>query len=214
MKPAVRWLGGLLACVLAPAALAQGGKDAVARVDAYLATVNTLTANFSQVVRNRDNQVVDRASGTLSLSRPDRLRWDYQQPYLQTIVADGKQLWLYDSDLEQVTVRALEQGLGSTPAMLLSGHGKAGDAFTSLAVQQLGDWTWCRLKPKQAGSDFEQVSLAFDRKGELAAMELGDKLGQTTVIEFGALRRNRPLDQRLFRFQPPPGADVIGRAEP
>jgi len=165
-------------------------------------------------VRNRDNQIVDRASGTLSLSRPNRFRWDYQKPYVQTIVADGKRLWLYDSDLEQVTVRALEQGLGSTPAMLLSGAGKVGDAFVSVAVQQQGDWTWCRLKPKQEGSDFEQVSLAFDRKGELAAMELRDKLGQATVIEFGALRRNPPLDQRLFRFEPPPGADVIGRAEP
>lgn len=213
MKIARCWIAGWFACVLAPVALAQGG-DAVTRVDAYLATVNTLTADFSQVVRNRDGQIVDRASGKLSLSRPDRFRWDYQKPYLQTIVADGKQLWLYDSDLEQVTVRALEQGLGSTPAMLLSGSGKVGDAFTSAAVQRQGDWTWHRLAPKQQGSDFEQVSLAFSRKGELAAMELRDKLGQTTVIEFGALRRNVALDQRLFRFEPPPGADVIGRAGP
>ena len=213
MKRASTWLAGLLACALAPVALAQGG-DAVGRIDAYLATVNTLSADFSQVVRNRDGQIVDRASGQLSLSRPDRFRWDYQKPYVQTIVADGKQLWLYDSDLEQVTVRALEQGLGSTPAMLLSGSGKVGDAFASAAVQRQGDWTWYRLTPKQQGSDFEQVSLAFDRKGELAAMELRDKLGQTTVIEFGALRRNVALDQRLFRFEPPPGADVIGRAGP
>jgi outer membrane lipoprotein carrier protein len=211
MNRASAWWAGLLACALAPMASAQGG-DAVSRVDSYLATVNTLSADFSQVVRNRDGQIVDRASGKLSLSRPDRFRWDYQKPYLQTIVADGKQLWLYDSDLEQVTVRALEQGLGSTPAMLLSGSGKVGDAFASAAVQRQGDWTWYRLAPKQQGSDFEQVSLAFDRKGELAAMELRDKLGQTTVIEFGALRRNVALDQRLFRFEPPPGADVIGRA--
>jgi outer membrane lipoprotein carrier protein len=214
MNRASRWLAGLLVCALAPVALAQGSADAVARVEAYLATVNTLSADFSQVVRNRDGQIVDRASGKLSLSRPDRFRWDYQKPYLQTIVADGKQLWLYDSDLEQVTVRALEQGLGSTPAMLLSGSGKVGDAFASAAVQRQGDWTWYRLVPKQQGSDFDQVSLAFDRKGELAAMELRDKLGQTTVIEFGALRRNVALDQQLFRFEPPPGADVIGRAGP
>jgi outer membrane lipoprotein carrier protein len=214
MNVAARWIGGLFACALAQTTVAQGEGDAVARVDAYLAAVKTLTANFSQVVRNREDQIVDRASGTLSLSRPNRFRWDYQKPYVQTIVADGKRLWLYDSDLEQVTVRALEQGLGSTPAMLLSGAGKVGAAFASVAVQRQGDWTWCRLKPKQEGSDFEQVSLAFDRKGELAAMELRDKLGQTTVIEFGALRRNPPLDQRLFRFEPPPGADVIGRAEP
>jgi len=113
-----------------------------------------------------------------------------------------------------VTVRALEQGLGSTPAMLLSGSGKVGDAFESVAVQQQGDWTWCRLAPKQPGSDFEQVSLAFERKGELAAMELRDKLGQVTVIEFGGLKRNVALDKGLFRFEPPPGADVIGRAVP
>jgi outer membrane lipoprotein carrier protein len=213
MTIARRSIAGWFACVLAPVALAQGG-DAVGRVEAYLATVNTLSAEFSQVVRNREGDVVDRASGKLSLSRPDRFRWDYEKPYLQIIVADGKQLWLYDSDLEQVTVRALEQGLGSTPAMLLSGSGKVGDAFASSAVQRQGDWTWYRLVPKQQGSDFEQVSLAFGRKGELAAMELRDKLGQTTVIEFGALRRNTALDQRLFRFEPPPGADVIGRAGP
>ena len=213
MARAARWLGGLLACLVAPVALAQGG-DAVARVDRYLATLKTLSANFSQVVRNRDGQVTDRASGTLSIARPDRFRWDYQKPYLQTIVSDGKRLWLYDSDLQQVTVRALEQGLGSTPAMLLSGAGKVGDAFAAAGVETKGDWTWCRLTPQQDGSDFEQVSLAFTRGGELAAMELRDKLGQSTVIEFGAVKRNLPLDDQLFRFEPPPGADVIGRAEP
>jgi len=214
MAAAARWTVGLLASLLAPATWAQGAEDAVACVDAYLASLKTLSANFNQVVRSRDDQVADRASGTLSLSRPDRFRWDYQQPYLQTIVADGKRLWLYDSDLEQVTVRDLEQGLGSTPAMLLSGAGKVGEAFVSVGVQRQGDWTWCRLRPKQDGSDFEQVSLAFDRSGGIAAMELRDKLGQATVIEFGAVRRNLPLDERLFRFEPPPGADVIGRAGP
>ena len=214
MRREARWVAGLLAGVIAPLALGASDGDALARVERYLASVNTLSASFSQVVRNRDGQVVDRASGTLSVSRPNRFRWDYQQPYAQVIVADGRQLWLYDSDLEQVTVRALEQGLGSTPAMLLSGSGKVADAFTAVAVEQRGEWTWCRLRPAQEGSDFEQVSLAFDRRGELAAMELRDKLGQTTVIEFGALRRNPPLDQRVFRFEPPPGADVIGRAEP
>jgi outer membrane lipoprotein carrier protein len=214
MPHAARWMLGWLACLLAPVALAQGAGDAVARVDAYLASVKTLSADFAQVVRNRDGEVVDRASGTLSLSRPNRFRWDYRQPYLQTIVADGERLWLYDSDLEQVTVRALEAGLGSTPAMLLSGSGKAGDAFAALGIEREGEWTWARLRPKQESSDFDRVGLAFDARGELAAMELRDKLGQSTVIEFGNVRRNPPLDAALFRFEPPPGADVIGRAAP
>jgi len=213
---ALPFVRGLVASLLVLAAQSAGaaGGDSLARVEAYLGSLKTLSAEFVQVVRNRDGQIVDRATGTLSLSRPDRFRWDYREPYVQTIVADGRKLWLYDSDLEQVTVRTLESGLGSTPAMLLSGDGKVRDAFDGLPVERKGDWTWSRLRPKQGGSDFEQVSLAFDARGELAGMELRDKLGQATLIEFGAVRRNRPLSDELFRFEPPPGADVIGRAAP
>jgi outer membrane lipoprotein carrier protein len=214
MQRPARWIGPLAACLWLSRALAQGGGDAVARVEAYLASTRTLTAEFTQVVRSRGGAVTDRSAGTLSLARPDRFRWDYREPYLQAIVADGKRLWLYDSDLAQVTVRTLEAGLGSTPAMLLSGTGKVGDAFESVAVERAGEWTWCRLRPRSAGSDFEQVGLAYDARGELAAMELEDKLGQSTVIEFGGVRRNSPLDDALFRFVPPPGADVIGEAAP
>ena len=128
----------ILAQVRAPAFLtlllvpiASFAADSIARVDAYLATLSTLTADFVQVVQDKQGQVTERAAGTLSISRPNRFRWDYQQPYVQTIVADGKKLWLYDPDLEQVTVRSLEQGLGATPAMLLSGSGKVGDAFSA-----------------------------------------------------------------------------------
>jgi outer membrane lipoprotein carrier protein len=200
----------VLALALAPAA--SYAADAVARVDAYLASLRTLTAQFSQVVHDKRGLVTDRATGQLSISRPNRFRWDYREPYEQTIVADGRKLWLYDPDLQQVTVRLLEQGLGATPAMLLSGAGKVGDAFTSGAVEQRGDWTWYRLLPKQHGSDFERVSLAFDGSNELAAMELVDKLGQTTSIEFGQVRRGAKLDDKVFTFVPPRGADVIGEA--
>jgi outer membrane lipoprotein carrier protein len=204
----------MLSALFPPAspALAESSPDAVARIDAYLGSFRTLSANFAQTVRNSEGQPTERASGTLALSRPDRFRWDYRAPYLQTIVADGERLWLYDSDLEQVTVRELESGLGSTPAMLLSGSGRVGDAFESAGVEKRGDWNWCRLRPRDPQSDFESVSLAFDARGELAGMELRDKLGQLTVIEFTDVRRNPSLDASLFRFTPPPGADVIGRA--
>lgn len=202
----------LVAAAVQPAL--ASATDSVARIEAYLANLKTLSAEFVQVVQDRRGQVTDRASGTLSLQRPDRFRWDYREPHEQVIVADGRQLWLYDPDLEQVTVRSLEQGLGATPAMLLSGAGKVGDAFVAGPVERSRDWTWCRLVPKQQGSDFERVSLAFDAKNELAAMELVDKLGQTTLIEFRQLQRGARLDPALFRFVPPPGADVIGTAPP
>jgi outer membrane lipoprotein carrier protein len=113
-----------------------------------------------------------------------------------------------------VTVRALDQGLGSTPAMLLSGSGRASDAFSAGPVQQRGELSWATLLPGRRGSDFERVSLAFDGKGELAAMELVDKLGQATDIEFRSLVRNGKVDEAAFRFVPPKGADVIGNAGP
>ena len=186
--------------------------DSVARVDAYLASLKKLTAAFVQVVQDKQGQVTERATGTLTVSRPNRFRWDYREPYAQTIVADGRKLWLYDPDLEQVTVRSLEQGLGATPAMLLSGSGKVGDAFSAGPIEQLQGKTWYRLAPKQKGSDFERVSLGFDGRNELAAMELVDKLGQTTTIEFSRVKRGVALDDSLFRFVPPDGTDVIGEA--
>lgn len=210
MKPVRARMPALLAAVLLP--MAAQASDAVARVDAYLASLRTLAADFVQVVQDKRGQVTERASGTLMLSRPDRFRWDYAEPYVQTIVADGRKLWLYDPDLQQVTVRSLAQGLGATPAMLLSGAGKVGDAFRSGTVETLQGTTWCRLLPARPGSDFEQVSLGFDSRGELVAMELVDKLGQTTTIRFAGVRRGAKLDDSLFRFVPPAGADVIGEA--
>jgi outer membrane lipoprotein carrier protein len=201
--------GAALACLVL-ALPAHAADDAVARVASYLAGVRTLSASFVQVVRDREGRITERATGLFSLARPDRFRWDYREPYQQLIVADGKRLWLYDADLQQVTVRSLEEGLGSTPALLLSGAGRVEDSFGSLQVERDGDWTWCRLKPLATTSDFETVSLALAPGGELAAMELADKLGQTTRIDFSELTRNGTLDDRQFRFEPPPGADVIG----
>ncbi len=201
-----------LLCIACAASAAE--PDAVARTEAYLEDLDTLSAGFVQVVRDREGRITDRATGSLYISRPDRFRWEYRDPYVQTIVADGRRLWLYDAELEQVTVRALEAGLGSTPAMLLSGSGSVGEGFEAVSVQRDGDLTWCRLKPRETTSDFESVSLAFSGSGELVAMQLEDKLGQSTEIGFGEVRRNAVLDEALFRFEPPQGADVIGEAGP
>jgi chaperone LolA len=204
----------LFAAALMAASLpAAAADDSLSRVEAWLRSVRTLSADFVQVVRSRDGQITSRATGTLSLSRPDRFRWDYRQPYVQVIVADGRRLWLYDADLEQVTVRPLEAGLGSTPAMLLSGAGSVGESFTGGPVERDGEWTWCRLVPKQRGSDFESMSLGFNGRGALVAMQLVDKLGQSTELVFSAVALNTQLDADLFRFTPPKGADVIGDAK-
>jgi outer membrane lipoprotein carrier protein len=154
---------------------------------------------------------VEEASGTLAIRRPDRFRWDYRDPYQQIIVADGSRIWLYDSDLEQVTVRKLDDTLSATPAMLLSGQGNLQDNFTVTQAAQDGPVYWVRMEPRRDDTDFKWVRLGFDGQ-TLKFMQLADKLGQTTQLEFSQFERNPPLDPSRFTFTPPPGADVIGDA--
>jgi outer membrane lipoprotein carrier protein len=212
-RPGRTWCALFAAALLAVAPGAHAAEDAVAVVERFLDGLQTLQADFVQVVRDRQGQITDRSYGTLRLSRPDRFRWDYREPYVQTIVADGRRLWLHDDDLQQVTVRPLEGGLGATPAALLSGSGDVSALFAAAGIDEADGWRWCRLTPLQAGSDFERVSLAFTAGGELAAMELRDKLGQSTRVDFESLRRNPSLDDALFRFTPPKGVDVIGKVD-
>jgi outer membrane lipoprotein carrier protein len=180
------------------------------RMDRFMQGLTGLEAAFRQVLRDSRGQVAERSSGTLQVSRPDRFRWDYSAPHAQVIVSDGTRLWLYDPDLEQVTVRALGQSLAGTPAMLLSGGGNLRDAFTVERVEQGGDGTfWVRLVPKRSDTDFRRVRLGFNGDA-LRFMELEDKLNQTTVLEFTALKRNPVVDPDVFAFKPPAGADVIG----
>jgi len=189
-----------------------GVESGYQRVDRFMQGLTGLEAGFKQVLRDSRGQVAEQSSGTLKVSRPDRFRWDYAAPHAQVIVSDGKRLWLYDPDLEQVTVRALDQSLAGTPAMLLSGGGNLRDAFTVERVQQAGEGTfWVHLAPKRADTDFRRVRLGF-RADVLQFMELEDKLNQTTVLEFNGLKRNPTLDASQFTFKPPPGADVIGDA--
>lgn len=198
-----------LACVAAaPGGDAQAGRQ---RIERFLEGLGGLEAQFEQVLTDRAGQVVDESSGSLAIKRPDRFRWDYREPYEQVIVADGERVWLYDRDLEQVTVRKLDETLSATPAMLLSGASALEDNFTVTRTDREGDVAWVHMEPRRDDTDFKWVRLGFDGE-RLRFMELGDKLGQTTRLEFTQLERNPPLDPARFTFTPPPGADVIGDA--
>lgn len=186
----------------------QAGRQ---RVESFLQGLEGLQAQFKQVLTDRGGQAIDEASGTLSIRRPDRFRWDYREPYEQVIVADGARIWLYDSDLEQVTVRKLDDTLSATPAMLLSGRGNLEDNFRVTQVTGAGAVQWVRLEPKRDDTDFKWVRLGFEGP-VLRFMQLADKLGQTTNLELSKLERNPPLDPSRFTFTVPPGADVIGDA--
>jgi outer membrane lipoprotein carrier protein len=197
-----------LAWGLAPAIADEGPAVAPEQLRAFLAETVTLEARFSQVLLEADSAHAQVSEGSFYLHRPQRFRWDYTSPTPQLVVADGEHLWLYDPDLEQVTVRRLDDGLSSTPAMLLSGDGALEDSFRLGAAYQEDGLDWVELAPLSEAADFAAVRVGFEA-GRLASMELMDALGQTTVIRFSDVKLNPPLDAALFSFSPPAGVDVI-----
>ena len=206
-----RWPAAMILLCCAHVAF---GADAAAgrqKVEGFLQGLQSLQAQFKQTLSDRTGQVVEEASGELAIRRPDRFRWDYREPNQQVIVADGTRIWLYDSDLEQVTVRKLDDTLSATPAMLLSGQGNLQDNFTVTQMSQEGVVQWVRMEPKRDDTDFKWVRLGFDG-ATLKFMQLADKLGQTTTLEFSQLQRNPAIDPSRFTFTVPAGADVIGDA--
>jgi len=171
----------------------------------------TLTARgeFEQKIYDRNRKLLQESRGTLVFSRPGKFRWTYVKPYAQLIVGDGSRVWIYDEDLKQVTVKKLDQALGSTPAALLAGNNEAMRAFRLSDQGAKGGLEWVEATPRDKEGGFERIRMGFGASG-LEVMELLDGFGQTTVLRFRSFQRNPRLDPALFRFVPPKGADVIG----
>jgi outer membrane lipoprotein carrier protein len=202
-----------LAALLLPwSAGADGPADARAatRLEAALAGLSSLRAEFRQTVTDAGGRETESAAGTVALARPGKFRWDYRTPE-QLIVSDGTTVWLYDVELEQVTVRPVADALVGTPAQLLSGEADLGASFAITDGGTEDGLAWSRLEPKSAEGDFRELRVGI-ADGELRRMVLVDRLGQTTRLDFDRIERNPRLDPDSFRFSPPPGVDVIGRA--
>jgi len=199
-------LRGLLLALLLPAAAQASGVD---RFQAYLRNTQTARADFEQQVYDRERKLVQRSTGNFAFLRPGRFRWSYAQPYAQLIVGDGTRVWVYDEDLNQVTVRAMARALGSTPAALLAGAADVERAFELSDAGSHDGLDWLEAKPREREAGFERIRLGMGPAG-VQAMELTDHFGQTTVLRFSSIVRNPPLEASAFRFVPPKGADVLG----
>ena len=215
MIPRMTALMGLLASLaLVSAARAQ------TPLDTYLSHLKTLRAEFAQTVTDGKGEQVQNAQGTLVIVRPGRFRWeltpDGGSP--QLMVADGKNLWFYDRDLEQVSVKAATAALTATPAGLLSGDGNIRELFTVAPAGKKDGFDWVLVTPKESDADFREARLGFGtglrQEGELKRMVLKDKLGQTVRLEFFKSERNPPVAESEVKFTPPSGADVIGTPTP
>lgn len=188
---------------------AQADEEATAkRLSGLLGNAKTLTARFSQLTLDATGTHLQETSGQLALKRPGQLRWHTDAPLEQLLVSDGKQVWLYDPDLEQVTIQALDQRLTHTPALLLSGDVSQIRESFEIEHKEAGDVVDFILKPKASDTLFDSLRLSF-RGGVINDMQLIDSVGQRTNILFMGVKMNQPLKADTFTFEIPEGADVI-----
>ncbi len=203
----------LCATLALAASSAQAAAAATAPLDEFLKGLVTLKARFEQVLLDEQGVERERSRGTFYLSRPGRFRWDYESPYQQSIVADGQRVYVYDKDLEQVTVKPLQKALGSTPALLLDGEVNIEERFVVSRGAPAEGLVWLDLGPRDARAARESGGYAEIRLGfagaRLKRMDLRDNLNQTTRIDFKNAERNPSLDPSLFTFTPPEGVDVL-----
>lgn len=208
MLPRFPFLALLLAFV-APSAAAATPQV----LQAFSAGLEGLDGRFVQRVFDADEQMTEETQGRVALSAPRQFRWEYEEPFPQLIVADGERVFIYDPDLEQVTVRRQSDEEQSSPLAALIEPGALERQF-EIEFEQPRDGTeWVRLTPRGEETAFTVAELGL-RDGELLEMHMTDSLGQRTEILFSDWQRNPPFPTSTFRFVPPPGVDVVGAVEP
>lgn len=208
MKPS-HWCDRVLTLLVLLLTVLPLTASAADLVSDWFSNLASIQADFTQTVVDSDGEQVQDSRGQVWIERPGRFRWDYRTPYRQLIVSDGKQLWTYDEDLEQATVKDLDVALSSTPAMLLSGYRPLSEVMTWEAEGESDGTAWFRLQPREQDSSVENVRIGF-RDRQLDTLEVVDGFGNHTHIRFAGLQRNRSLDDRLFHLKLPPGTDIIG----
>jgi len=205
-----RLLAGAMLAVsgpLWPLAAAAADSDAVARLERFVAEVQSGRAGFEQTVTTPDGARRKASTGSLEFVRPGRFRFDYRKPYPQLLVGDGQTVWSYDPDLQQATRRPMDQALGTTPAALLTG-GDLSHSFTLSADPDADGLVWARAVPKASESPFQWMRVGFD--GPLPArVEILDRFGQRTLLRFTGFEAGVTIDAERFRFTPPAGTDVL-----
>lgn len=178
----------------------------------YLGHVKSLSARFEQFVFNQSSQEPENSKGNITVLSPDRFRLIYNKPYKQEYVADGKLLWSYDEDLEQVTVKKQEGLLANSPAIVLANPANLESVYLVKGQGVKDNIDWFYLTPKQADSQFDHIRLGF-AGNNLYIMELFDSFGSRTQLKFIELHYNPKVSAADFKFTPPAGVDVVGDIE-
>ncbi len=185
---------------------------AVERVDPlkmFLSEFDSMQANFSQTLLNENGEQLEKTSGTLYLQQPGKFHWQYKEPYVQEIISNGEVLWIYDEDLEQLTIRDIDrETIEKTPAAIILGDSRLEKHFVQVDMGNIDGFEWIELTPRDLEAQYKSIRIGFDRR-RLGMMIIADNLGQTTRIDFNQVNKNAALSADLFDFDIPDGIDVI-----
>lgn len=184
-------------------------EDPAQRLKAALKNMDNLSAEFKQTLLDEDKQVIQQSRGTLALQRPGKFAWIYTEPFEQRIVADGSELWIYDVELDQVTVKPIDEGISNAPIMILMKESDVSEQFNVSEVGQRKFLYWVELEPHAGDLEYTHIYIGLD-DDSVQAMELRDQFGQSTQIVFDNLRVGVVHNPATFKFVPPEGVDVYG----
>jgi outer membrane lipoprotein carrier protein len=174
----------------------------------HLQNYNRLSGQFTQIISSETSNNIDTSTGQFWIKKPNKFRWHYSSPYIQEIISNGEKIWVYDEDLEQVTVKNSSQSLDSSPLAIILGSASLGDSFDVTPVKNNDLLEWLKLTPKNDSSGFEYISIGFEN-GILARIIMKDNFGQTTRLLFTDVAIHSNMDDAQFEFQTPEGADVF-----
>ena len=201
--------------LIAALTLALSGTAHASALDqfkSFVATTKAAKGEFTQQQQRKSQtgKISPVSSGSFVFARPGKFIWNYTKPYDQLLQADGDQLYIYDKDLNQVTVRKLGNALGSSPAAILFGSNDLEKNFTLSEGGTRDGAEWLTAVPKTKDTTFEQIGIGL-KGGVPVAMELKDQFGQVSVLKFSNFQRNPALGAQQFKFEVPKGADVVNQ---
>lgn len=186
-------------------------EEARARLDAFFSTVSSIQGSFTQEVFSKKGELIQKSTGDISMLRPGKFRWVYKTPDPQTIVGNGKNIWIHDEDLDQVTIKPMSEALSNAPIAILTTKQKPDEQFTIEAITNSeSDLDWFKLTPLVQSKDFKSFEVGMGAQG-LRQMVMYDQLGQKTVLDLDT-QTNQPINGDTFFFKVPEGVDVIGKA--
>ncbi len=199
----------LLIVLVSSLSMPAWAEDAEQRLKTALKNMDNLSAEFKQTLLDEDKNVVQQSSGTLALQRPGKFAWIYTEPFEQRIIADGSELWVYDVELDQVTVKPMDASISNAPIMILMKESDVTQQFKVIEVGQRKFLYWIELEPQAKDLEYQRIFIGLE-DGNLRAMELQDQFGQSTQIVFDNLRVGVVHNPATFKFVPPDGVDVYG----